>query len=65
MRDGVIGNPLARQQNCLAFARHFLWGGAGPSPGFQLSSLSFIEHKTSGAGEHAPIKSRYRHIVNN
>ena len=63
--DRVVGHPLARQQNRLALAGHPLRRSASPSPRLQLSFLRFIDHKSSGAGEHAPIRSRNRPIVNN
>jgi hypothetical protein len=65
LRNGVIGNRLAGQQNHLTLARYPLGGGAGPSPGFQLLPLGFIKPKSSGAGEHAPVRSRCRPIVDN
>jgi hypothetical protein len=45
LRDGVVGNSLARQQNYLALARHPLRVGACTSPALQL--VVFELHRSS------------------
>src|SRR5215831_16864061 len=65
LRNGLVGNPLAGEQNHSTLASYPLRRPTVPNPGLQLLPLIFVEHKSSGAGKHASIKSRCRSIVKN